>query len=1033
MLKRWRKKYGNNDNYDGKKLLCQVKKLIEREWLKPKKPQERRKEKRNKYKAPEPKDINEHANEYSQRLAEWMIDQPKPTEVVKRRKPVIYWTVWGVEKVLKKEIKDKKLVTLENVLDRLAHLKMIADDLANKEDKATKATREKRGYRKIIRELYWKLELVGALHTKLVNKDVEQKVRKAFKIGNKKELTKKWKDTKILELRNLISQTRKRIKNLKKFKKMGEIDPNKVKTEIVKSGNPKELLKKSTEFWHGIWGIPLDASNTEIRKTLDPVDEIAKDKPLDGVWSNFGGDEAILALKKKKNFSAPGPDGISNYWLKQMKEILAPLVAKEMNRWSEQGHLDLTRYTEGRTVLIIKDTKQSPDNPGNYRPITCLNTAYKWITSILLARLNVECERRGIIDPNQRGAKKGSWGTVVNNRIDREVTKRYGKDIYQLWVDFKKAFDSISHRYLWKCIKRSIGKSARKIWMNIVRNWKTKLEIEGEKSDFILFKRGIYQGDSLCPALFILCLNPLSIMLSRSVGVPLFEGKVTHLLYIDDLKLYELRFRRIQQQYKLTKRIGKVVGLEPNPAKCGICRPKGEPHTTVNHDNIPKVTVENNYKYLGIKEDSEILVKETIVTAAEKFQAELTRIWRSKASSWNKMNATNVKANALVKYIMFNLDISWDLIERWATAQRVIIRAAAEIEKTTTNVAMHGPRCKGYMGIEDLECLYIKAKAAVVLHLAKCETEYMKNAIYPSIVEEARKVLAKINVKLEDGTLTYNGEGFPLILKKECKDLLANAFWHKWALERIEQKWTGNFDNKVGYKNLFWATNKMLSQPLINDIIEMREDNKPHKANLLRRKLAADKFCRHCGYENENQEHIAVGCTKFLKYYTRRHNKIVKKIAYEIIAKGGSLKEYRELNPNNVKVRGRYKAGKGEILLEPVFWLEEEHKYQKPDLLWIDHENKRVYMLEVGVTWDSRIEERRKEKETKYETLLPILRKQYRGYKIKNKPIIVGALGTISDELKERMEKLFKSDIVVKRLQLDTIRETLEITKNFLN
>jgi len=92
-----------------------------------------------------------------------------------------------------------------------------------------------------------------------------------------------------------------------------------------------------------------------------------------------------------------------------------------------------------------------------------------------------------------------------------------------------------------------------------------------------------------------------------------------------------------------------------------------------------------------------------------------------------------------------------------------------------------------------------------------------------------------------------------------------------------------------------------------------------------------------------------------------------------------------------------------------------------------------VYMLEVGVTWDSRIEERRKEKETKYETLLPILRKQYRGYKIKNKPIIVGALGTISDELKERMEKLFKSDIVVKKLQLDTIRETLEITKNFLN
>jgi len=961
----------------------------------------------------------------------WIEREPNPKEVVKRRKTVPYWIVNPAIEILGREIKSGKLDTLEKALDRLAHLRTLADDLANKEDKATKRTNDKRGYRNIIRDLYVKLTLVKKLHTKLVHERIEIELRKLFKLGSKKELTKKWKDTKILEIRNLITQTKKKAKNLKLFAKTSKIDPNKVVQKQNKTANPQELLKKSTEFWTEIWGKPQDSTSREIKQVLKPVGEIATGRPLKGIWKDFGEEEILKATKKKKNFSAPGPDGISNYWLKEAKHKLTPLIAKELDKWANEKPLNLTRYTEGRTVLIIKDNKQSPEDPGNYRPITCLNTIYKWITSILLARLNEECERRGIIDPNQRGAKKGTWGTVVNNRIDREVTKKYKKSIYQMWIDFKKAFDSISHKYLWKCIKKSIGKSTRRLWMNIVRNWKTKLEIDGEKSEFILFKRGIYQGDSLCPALFVLCLNPLSIMLSRSKGVQLDDGKVTHSLYIDDLKLYEMEYETIREQYRLTKKTGKIIGLVPNPAKCGICGPIK--YKSVDHDVIPRVTTENNYKYLGIREDDGILIKETIVAAAKKFQTELTRIWRSKASSWNKVNATNVKANALVKYIMFNVDISWDLIERWATTQRVIIRAAAEIEKTTTNVAMHGPRCKGYLGIEDLECLYIKAKMAVVLHLAKNTTENKKHAIYDSIEKEARKALTKINVKLENGTLTYGGEGYPLVIKDKCKELLANAFWNKWTSERKEQKWTGKFDNKVGYKNLYWPMNRNLSQPLINDIIEMREDNKPHKANLLRRKLALDKFCRHCGYENENQEHIAVGCTKYLKYYTRRHNKVVKKIAYEIIVKGGSIKDYIGLNANNVQVRGRYKAGKGEILLEPVYWLEEENKYQKPDLIWVDHENKCVSILEVGITWDSRIGEKKREKANKYETILPILRKQYRGYKIKNEPIIIGALGTISDDLKEWLETKLKTEIVAKKLQLEVIRSTLEITKNFLN
>ena len=55
------------------------------------------------------------------------------------------------------------------------------------------------------------------------------------------------------------------------------------------------------------------------------------------------------------------------------------------------------------------------------------------------------------------------------------------------------------------------------------------------------FNRGLFQGDSLSPLLFCLCVAPLPHYLRQEVG---FQSQwqtwaVTHLMFMDDLKLYE--------------------------------------------------------------------------------------------------------------------------------------------------------------------------------------------------------------------------------------------------------------------------------------------------------------------------------------------------------------------------------------------------------------------------------------------------------------------------------------------------------------
>ena len=54
-------------------------------------------------------------------------------------------------------------------------------------------------------------------------------------------------------------------------------------------------------------------------------------------------------------------------------------------------------------------------------------------------------------------------------------------------------------------------------------------------------KRGIFQGDSLSPLMFVLALIPLSLILRKAKTAYEFsesKEKINHLLFMDDLKLY---------------------------------------------------------------------------------------------------------------------------------------------------------------------------------------------------------------------------------------------------------------------------------------------------------------------------------------------------------------------------------------------------------------------------------------------------------------------------------------------------------------
>ena len=63
-------------------------------------------------------------------------------------------------------------------------------------------------------------------------------------------------------------------------------------------------------------------------------------------------------------------------------------------------------------------------------------------------------------------------------------------------------------------------------------------------------KCGIYQGDTLSPLMFCLCLNPLSYMLDGLKGCKMSStGNLTHLLYMDDIKLFAQNDAGLQKMW----------------------------------------------------------------------------------------------------------------------------------------------------------------------------------------------------------------------------------------------------------------------------------------------------------------------------------------------------------------------------------------------------------------------------------------------------------------------------------------------------
>ena len=177
-----------------------------------------------------------------------------------------------------------------------------------------------------------------------------------------------------------------------------------------------------------------------------------------------------------------------------------------------------------------------------------------------------------------------------------------------------------------------------------MKSWKLELNASGKTLGEVDIRRGIFQGDSLSPLLFVLCMVPLTWLLRKDkAGYEWGKKgfKLNHLLFTDDLKLNQID-SLMQTVHIFSENTGMQFGIK----KCGVLIMERGKVIRTDGIRLPdgqhmKDIDETCYTYLGIFETDKIQEKEMKEKFSREYLRRLRRILRSKLKERNKIMAVN--------------------------------------------------------------------------------------------------------------------------------------------------------------------------------------------------------------------------------------------------------------------------------------------------------------------------------------------------------------------------------------------------------
>ena len=198
-------------------------------------------------------------------------------------------------------------------------------------------------------------------------------------------------------------------------------------------------------------------------------------------------EELLLALKKKSINRSPGLDGFTVEFYKMFFIDLSWYLLRSINESYDSNNLSVSRK-RGVITLLPKGNKPQ-EFLKNWRPISLLNVSYKIASSCIANRLKKVLP--DLISTDQSGFMAGRFiGENIRQVYDiMNYTEFNDIPGLLLLIDFEKAFDSVSHNFIFKTLDLLNFGDSFKRWIKVFYNHaQSSVLVNGHMTPFFLNK-----------------------------------------------------------------------------------------------------------------------------------------------------------------------------------------------------------------------------------------------------------------------------------------------------------------------------------------------------------------------------------------------------------------------------------------------------------------------------------------------------------------------------------------------------------------
>ena len=236
-------------------------------------------------------------------------------------------------------------------------------------------------------------------------------------------------------------------------------------------------------------------------------------------------------LKKRSSNSTPGDDKISYHALKKLPSIhhfLATLFSKILLSSQKPP----SSWCTARILPIHK--KGNSVDPANFRPIALTSAVGKLFHAILSSRLEKYAIANKFLDSSvQKGFLKGINGCIEHIFSIQQIlcnAKQHSRPLSLTFIDLKNAFGSVSHKYILDILSHiKVPLQLQQYIKNLYSSLSAYIHTKEWSTPTFPIKRGVFQGDTLSPLLFLIAFNPIlqALCIHPSKGFSLLIEKET--------------------------------------------------------------------------------------------------------------------------------------------------------------------------------------------------------------------------------------------------------------------------------------------------------------------------------------------------------------------------------------------------------------------------------------------------------------------------------------------------------------------------